>query len=187
MRLRRIIGLIILAIVIIYVSGSYVAYYDRMAEFEQRGAWYVTFEGNVYFTGGEVYAVITELSTVYDLTPELPSYQEYFFSMFDSSTNRAIEVPYNNTFVEAEIMVRATETGLAERTLLKESISIPYLWAGGDMDSSGLIYSFSYELGPYIAYWEYSPIKVVASIGLDIGAMISETSYLSVPEILEAV
>lgn len=183
MRLRKIIGLIILAIVVIYITGSYVAYADKMALFEERGAWYVTFEGDVYFAGGEVYAVITEMEAYYDATPDLPDYQEYFFSMFDSQTNKVLEVPYNNTFVEAEIMVTATETGLAERTLLKEKISIPYLWAGGDMDSDGLIYSFSYELGPYVAYWEYSPIKVVASVGLDIGTTTSESSYLAIEEI----
>ena len=78
-------------------------------------------------------------------------------------------MPFNNTLVKAMIEVRATEGDLEERTLLREEIDIPYLWAGGRMDSDGLIYSFSYTLGPYVAYWEYSPVKIVASIGLDIG------------------
>ena len=145
--------------------------------------WTVEFEGKVYFIGGELYAVITMLDATYDSTPEIPSYSEYLWGMFDPESNEVNDVPFNNTLVKATIEVRATEGDLEERTLLRETIDIPYLWAGGSMDSDGLIYSFSYLLGPYVAYYEYSPVKVSASINLDLGASISESSVSMIPNI----
>lgn len=186
MKLRKLIGVIILLVFLLYITGTYVAYADKTALMEERGVWTVEFEGKVYFIGGELYAVITMLDAKYDSTPEIPDYSDYLWSQFDPEENQYVDVPYNNTLVKAMIEVRVTEGDLEERTLLKEEIDIPYLWAGGDMDSDGLIYSFSYQLGPYVAYYEYSPVKIEASIGLDIGTTISETSYLTIPDMSEA-
>ena len=88
MKLRKIIGVAILLVFLLYISGTYVAYADKTALMEERGVWTVEFEGKVYFIGGELYAVITMLDAKYDCTPEIPSYSEYLWGMFEPESNQ---------------------------------------------------------------------------------------------------
>ena len=97
--------------------------------------------------------------------------------------NKITSIPDNNTLVEMNLLVKATETGLKERTILDEKIDIAYLWAGGSMDSDGMIYNFTFSLGPYVAYWEYSPVKVNAELELDTGFTTTKNAYVTIPNL----
>ena len=182
MRFRQIIGLGVACVFLLFLTGTYVAYSQQKELFETRGAYYVQAEGKVYFTGGKVYAVIQTFKAWFDKSPSIPTYSQYLGDMFDFGKSKPASVPSNYTFVTLEVQITVSADRMASKKLLDDSQRIPYLWAGGSIGSNGEIGSFSYTLGPYVAYHEFSPYKFTCQA--DVGASkVLETYYLTIPDL----
>ena len=169
---------------LLFITSTYVAYSDEVEAMKLNGTWSVELAGGVYLSGGQVYSVISTLDADYDSTPELPSYMDYLNGMFSAdSSDSAPSLGLNQTFVDVRIKVICDYTGLESKTLLDKTINVAYIWAGGYLTTDGQIASFSYVLGPYVANYEYSPMKITASIETE-GKIISESTYVSIPEMI---
>jgi hypothetical protein len=175
-----------LLIVLIFMAGNYAGYLSRVDAMETNGVWTVDFKGSIYMSGGVIYGVIDTFKGIYDGTPDIPDYSDYFFSMFEREKNTIQDIPYNNTLVEVRLTVICVEHNLKARTLFSEKIDVAYLWAGGGFDSNGLIYAFNYTLGQYVADPARSPIKLLACLEIEGTAEVTKTFYLPIPD-LEAV
>jgi hypothetical protein len=184
MRLRKLIAPVIVIGFLLFITGSYVAHLERMELLSTRGGWTVEVEGSVYLSRGVIYSTIDRFVVQYDSTPELSSYGDYLGDMFSSPPNDSMEVAPNQTLVEVHVLITSEGDGLAKRTLLDKIIDVAYVWAGGDFDSDGRIAVFSYELGPYVAYHEYSPYKIVCEVTADMDVE-RQTKYLTIPNIME--
>ena len=182
MRLRQIIGLVIVLLFLLFLTGSYVSYSNQMELFEKRGGYFVKAEGKVYLTGGELYAVISTFRAWYDPAPDLPSYREHLGEMFDFGGSKPASISDNYTFTTLNVIISVSADGMSTKKLIDQEIKIPYLWAGGDIGTNGEIGSFSYELGPYVAYHEFSPLKMTcqANVGQEKAL---DSFYLTIPEL----
>jgi hypothetical protein len=180
MKLRRMIGLGAVGVVLLFVTATYVQYSDQASLMQSRGVWTVEVEGSVYLTGGSIYGVIDNFRAQYDSSPVIPTFGEYLSDKFGAGTKQGA-VPANDTFVEMRVVVTVKGEGGYEKTLLDKTTNIPYTWAGGDFGANGLIGSFSYDLGPEIAYYEFSPFKITAKILVDNSQKAIETFYLTIP------
>ena len=180
MRIKKLLGPVILIVILLFVTATYVAYMDKVELMRENGVWDVSVSGAVYLSGGSVYAVIDSLKAQYDAYPEVPTYSDYLGDIFDSHANTNEAIDDNQTFVEVRILITSEGKDLAKKTLLDKTLKIAYLWAGGDYGSDGKIASYSYDLGPYIAYQEYSPYKIICEVTVD-GKSIKETKYLTIP------
>lgn len=183
MRIKKLIGPLVVVVFLLFITGTYVAYMEKVADMQDRGVWTVSVAGSVYLSGGEVYPVIQTMKCIYDKSPEIPTYGEYLDDMFSGGDDSSLEVSDNQTFVEVNILVTSESDGLSKRTLLDKTIKVAYLWAGGSFESDGKIAAFSYDLGPYVAYYEYSPYKITCEVSVD-GHEVKETRYLTIPALV---
>ena len=69
-----------------------------------------------------------------------------------------------------------------DAVLLDKTTNVPYTWAGGSIGQNGLIGSYDYSLGPYVAYYEFSPLKITTKVLIDGSQKAIQTFYLSIPE-----
>ena len=186
MKFRVIVGWLILAVVLLFLVSTYVSFSDYVEGLSTRGAWDVEFNGRVFLSGGSVYAVIDELKVVYDSSPEIPSYGSYLSDRFSlDGDSKPLEVADNQTFVKVRYQLFVDGTGIDERELVDETVKIPYAWAGGDIGMDGQIGSFTFELGPYIAYHEYSPYKITGRVSIDGHESAEEVVYLTIEDLSE--
>lgn len=184
MKFRRMIGLGIVGIVSLFLLGSYVSYSNHIEALESRGSYGIVLEGSVYLTLGIVQPIVSSFKASFDSSPEIPGYMEYLSDRFSiGGGGPAQGVSDNETFVIVHITVTVSGADGFGSTLLDEDLRIAYLWAGGLFDS-GKIGVFSYSLGPYVAYHEFSPYKVTATVQAD-KAKIVTTEYLTIPDISE--
>lgn len=182
MRVRRMVALGIIGFLLLLFIGSYVGYSNLVEALQQRGSWSVDVEGSVYLTGGTIIVAVSEFKAYYDSSPEIPSFPEYLSDRFSfSGSQPGQSVPDNHTFIEVKVKVTVSGESGYSSTLLDDSFDLAYIWAGGAMDESGKIGSFTYNLGPYVAYHEFSPYRIILSVSAD-QADYQSTEYLSIPE-----
>lgn len=184
MRIRQILGLAAVFVVLLFITATYVQYSNKLELYQQRGGYYVKAEGRVYLTGGELYAVINEFKGWFDATPDIPTYREHIGQMFDFGSSKPASVADNQTFTILNVVITQTADGMSSRNLLDKSIKIPYLWAGGDIGTNGEIGSFSYNLGPYVAYSEFSPLKITCQVNVGTTKTL-DSFYLTIPNLSE--
>ena len=180
MKLKRAIGLVIVGAVLLFVTASYVQYSDYSGSLRDRGAWSVDVAGAVYLTGGTLSVSISTFRVQYDSSPEISSFGQYLGDKFSGSEKQG-DVPVDSTFVELRVIVTVKGEGGFEDTLLDKTTNIPYTWAGGTYGENGVIGSFDYSLGPYVAYSEFSPLKITAKVVVPNSQQVS-TVWLSIPE-----
>ena len=183
MKIRQLFVLAVVLGVFLFVTATYVAHSDKVALMEERGVWIVELSGKVFLTGGVVYPVITDFKAKFDAYPVLPTYKDYIDDMFSFGSTNQVAVGDNETFVILEISVKSEGKDLADSILLKDTIRIAYAWAGGSISESGEIASFSYVLGPYVAYHEYSPYKLTAHASIIDGSSVEDTFHLAIPDL----
>jgi len=182
MRIRKLVGPVILVVFLLFITSTFVAYSDEVEDMKANGTWDVELVGAVYLSGGQVYSVISTLDADYDSTPDIPTYSDYLNDMFSGDgSDAAPSMLLNQTFVEVRIKVICDYDGLADKTLLDKTMNVAYLWAGGYLTTDGQIASFSFLLGPYVANPDYSPMKITASVETA-GKIISESTYVTIPE-----
>jgi hypothetical protein len=186
MRIRKLVGPILVVVFLLFITSTYVAYSDKVEAMLLNGTWEVELSGGVYLSGGQVYSVISTFDADYDSTPSIPTYMDYLNGMFSSDTDSMPSLGLNQTFVDVRIRVICDYTGLADRTLLDKTINVAYIWAGGYLTTDGQIASFSYVLGPYVADHEYSPYKLTVTIETE-GKIISESTYVTIPDLTSEV
>ena len=180
MRIKKLIGPLILVVFLLFVTATYAAYSDEVALMKENGVWTVSANGSIYLSGGQVYAVIESFKAQYDAYPELPDYGDYLNDLFGSGSDSRDGVADNQTFVEVRVLITSEGDGVSKKTLLEDKFKVAYLWAGGDLASDGKIATFDYILGPYVAYQEYSPYKLICEVSVD-DKTIRETKYLTIP------
>ena len=180
MNLKRASGLVIVGVVLLFITATYVQYSDYSGLLKARGSWSVDVAGAVYLTGGTLSASISTFRAQYDANPDIPSFGQYLGDKFSGGQKQG-DIPADNTFVELRVIVTVKGEGGFEDTLLDKTTNIPYTWAGGTYGENGLIGSFGYSLGPYIAYYEFSPLKITAKVVVPNSQTIT-TFYLSIPE-----
>jgi hypothetical protein len=182
MRIRKLVGPIVVVVFLLFITSTYVAYSDKVEAMQLNGTWTVELVGGVYLSGGQVYAVISTFDADYDSTPDIPSYTDYLNDMLSvGNSGPAPTLGLNQTFVDVRIRVVCEYTGLESEVLLDDTINVAYLWAGGYLTTDGQIASFDYLLGPYVANHEYSPYKLTATVSIE-GKIISESTYVTIPE-----
>jgi hypothetical protein len=181
MKLGRMIGLSIVAVILLFLTATYVQYSDYTRLLKDRGCWTVEVSGGVYLTGGSIYATIDQFRAQYDSSPEIPTFGQFLGDKFGSGDKQSA-VPANETFVEMRVTVTVKGEDGFEKTLLDKTTNVPYVWAGGTYGANGEIGSFDYSLGPYIAYHEFSPYKVTSKISIDGSQKATQTFYLTIPE-----
>ena len=175
------IGLAVVGIICLILLASYVGYSNEIEALESRGAWSVVFSGNVLLLAGKTVPFITEFKATYDSTPEIPGFMDYLTDRFSlSGGSPGQSVADNETFVILKLSVTVSGDDY-DTTLLNEEVKLAYVWAGGIWDSTGKIGEFSYSLGPYVAYHEFSPYKITASVFAGDSKMIM-TEYLTIPQ-----
>lgn len=180
MKLGRMIGLGAVAVVLLFITATYVQYSDQTNLMKSRGVWTVELSGGVYLTGGSLYAAIDNFRAQYDDSPEIPTFGQFLGDKFGGGAKQQ-SVPANDTFVKLRVTVTVKGEDGYEKTLLDKTTNVPYVWAGGTFDN-GLIGSFSYSLGPYVAYYEFSPLKITTKILIDNSQKAMQTFYLTIPE-----
>jgi hypothetical protein len=180
MKLKRAVGLVIVGAVLLFVTASYVQYSDYSGSLRDRGAWSVELAGAVYLTGGTLSVSISTFRVQYDSSPEIPSFGQYLGDKFSGSEKQG-DVPVDSTFVELRVIVTVKGEGGFEDTLLDKTTNIPYTWAGGTYGENGVIGSFDYSLGPYVAYYEFSPLKITAKAVVPNQQTLTAL-YLSIPK-----
>jgi len=180
MKLKRAIGLVIVGAVLLFVTATYVQYSDYSGLLRDRGSWSVDVAGAVYLTGGTLTASISTFRAQYDSSPDIPSFGQYLGGKFSGSEKQG-DVPVDSTFVELRVIVTVKGEGGFEDTLLDKTTNIPYTWAGGTYGENGVIGSFDYSLGPYVAYNEFSPLKITAKVVVP-NSQQASIVWLSIPE-----
>jgi len=184
-RLKRLIGLIVTSIILLILLATYVAYSDYAEALSSRGSWSVEFGGSVFLALGVVFPLIEVFEASFDSSPEIPSYPDYLSDRFSlSGGSPGQSVADNETFTVVHITVTVSGSDGFDSTLLDEDLNIAYLWAGGFLDTAGKIGTFSYSLGPYVAYHEFSPYKVTATVQAE-HSKLSTTEYLTIPDLNE--
>jgi hypothetical protein len=181
MKLGRMMGLAVVAVVLLFVTATYVQYSDQASLMKTRGVWTVDVSGGVFLAGGTLSASLSNFRAQYNAYPEIPTFGEYLGDKFGGG-NKQGAIPANDTFVKMRVVVSVKGEGGYEKTLLDKTTNVPYTWAGGQMGENGLIGSFAYSLGPYVAYYEFSPFKITTKILVDGAQKAVETFYLSIPE-----
>jgi hypothetical protein len=175
------IGLGIVAIVLLFITATYVQYSDQASLMKSRGVWTVDVSGGVFLAGGTLSASLSNFRAQYNAYPEIPTFGEYLGDKFGGGAKQSA-IPANDTFVKLRVIVTVKGEGDYEKTLLDKETNVPYTWAGGQMGENGLIGSFDYSLGPYVAYYEFSPFKITTKILVDGTQKAIQTYYLSIPE-----
>ena len=183
MKLKRAAGLVIVGVVLLFITATYVQYSDYSGLLRTRGSWSVDVAGAVYLTGGALSASISEFRAQYDSSPDIPTFGQFLTDKFGTGEKQQA-VPANDTFVELRVIVTVKGEGGFEEALLDQTINIPYSWAGGTYDN-GQIGSFDYSLGPYVAYYEFSPLKITSKVSIDDSQKVVQTFYLSIPSLSE--
>lgn len=174
------IGLGIVAVVLLFITATYVQYSDQASLMSSRGVWTLEVSGGVYLQGGTITASISNFRAQYDSSPIIPTFGEYLSDKFGGGSKQGA-IPANDTFVEMRVIITVKGEGGYERTLLDKTTNVPYTWAGGIMGANGLIGGFSYDLGPYIAYYEFSPFKITTKVLVDNSQKAIESFYLTIP------
>ena len=184
MKLKRIIGLAIVGIVLLFITASYVGYSDYAANLRTHGDWMGEVQGKVYLTGGSVYVTFTTFRAHFEASPDIPGFNEYLGDRFSSPNSKQESIPENQTFTELRVVVTVVGENGFHKTLLDKTTRIPYFWAGGDIGANNEIGSFSYEFGPYIAYHQFSPLKLTGQATCG-NSKATETFYLTIPDLTE--
>ena len=175
------IGLAVVGVMMLFVTATYVQYSDQTSLMKSRGVWTVDVSGSVYLTGGSIYSTIDSFRAQYDSSPAIPTFGEFLGDKFGGGSKQGA-IPANDTFVKMRVVVTVKGEGGYEQTLLDKTTNVPYTWAGGTMGANGEIGSFDYTLGPYVAYYEFSPFKITTKILVDGTQKAVQTFYLSIPE-----
>ena len=183
MKLRNYIELALVLVICLFVTATYVGHMDKVALMQERGVWTVELTGTVYLTGGVVYPVISTFDADYNAYPELPSYMDYLANVFPGESTSDAPTSEDDAFVTVEIVVTAVGDGIAPRVILSDSFEIAFPWTGGAISDSGEIGTYSYTLGPHIAYYEYSPYKLTAVVTVVDEASIKDVCYLTLPDL----
>ena len=182
MELRKIIGLGVVLVFLLFVTVTYVSYSNRAELMRERGVIQIHLEGNVRLVLGHVYATIDKFTAQYDKTPHIPSFNEYLGSYFAKSNDKPVQVNDNETFVELHITITIEGKDTSKRTLLDKTVKIPYVWAGGNIDDNGVLTTYSYDVSPQIAYYEYSPYKVESKVFIDDDEKAKEVKWVTIEE-----
>ena len=181
MKLGRMIGLGAVAVVLLFLTATYVQYSDQTSLMKSRGVWTLEVKGGVYLTGGSIYATIDEFRAQYDDSPVVPTFGQFLGDKFGSGKKQSA-VPANDTFVKLRVVVTVKGEDGYEKALLDKETNVPYVWAGGSYGQNGLIGSFDYSLGPYVAYYEFSPLKITTKVLIDNSQKATQSFYLTIPE-----
>ena len=181
MKLGRMIGLSIVAVILLFLTATYVQYSDYTSLLRDRGCWTVDVSGGVYLTGGSIYATIDQFRAQYDSSPEIPTFGQFLTDKFGSGETQQA-VPENDTFVKLRVVVTVKGENGYDDVLLDKATNVPYTWAGGSIGQNGLIGAFDYSLGPYVAYYEFSPLKITTKVLVDNSQKAIQSFYLSIPE-----
>ena len=181
MKLGRIIGLTIVAVTLLFLTATYVQYSNYAELLKDRGCWTVDVSGGVYLTGGSIYATIDQFRAQYDSSPDIPTFGQFLTDKFGSGETQQA-VPENDTFVKLRVVVTVKGENGYDDVLLDKATNVPYTWAGGSIGQNGLIGAFDYSLGPYVAYYEFSPLKITTKVLIDGSQKAIQTFYLSIPE-----
>ncbi len=184
MKLTRIIGITAVLIVLLFITSAYVGYSDYVAKLKSNGDWMGEINGKVYLTGGSLFVTISTFKAHFEQAPEIPSFNEYLGNRFSSSNPKQQSIPENQTFAELRVVVTVVGENGFHKTLLDKTTRIPYFWAGGDIGTNNEIGSFSYSFGPYIAYPQFSPLKLtgLATVG---NSKDTQAFYLTLPDLTE--
>jgi len=181
MKLGRIIGLVLVIGTLLFLTATYVQYSNYAELLKDRGCWAVDVSGGVYLTGGSIYATIDQFRAQYDSSPEIPTFGQFLTDKFGSGEKQQA-VPENDTFVKLRVVVTVKGENGYDAVLLDKTTNVPYTWAGGSIGQNGLIGSFDYSLGPYVAYYEFSPLKITTKVLVDNSQKAIQSFYLSIPE-----
>jgi hypothetical protein len=181
MKPGRMIGLAIVAVILLFLTATYVQYSDYTGLLKDRGCWTVEVSGGVYLTGGSIYATIDQFRAQYDASPEIPTFGQFLGDKFGSGEKQQA-VPENDTFIKLRVVVSVKGESGYEKILLDKTTNVPYTWAGGSIGQNGLIGSYDYSLGPYVAYYEFSPLKITTKVLIDNSQKATQTFYLTIPE-----
>jgi len=181
MKLGRIIGLVLVIGTLLFLTATYVQYSNYAELLKDRGCWAVDVSGGVYLTGGSIYATIDQFRAQYDSSPEIPTFGQFLTDKFGSGEKQQA-VPENDTFVKLRVVVTVKGDNGYEDVLLDKTTNVPYTWAGGEIGANGLIGSFDHSLGPYIAYYDFSPLKITTKVLIDGSQKAIQSFYLSIPE-----
>ncbi len=184
MKLGRIIGIVVVLIVLLFITSAYVGYSDYVASLKSHGDWMGEIQGKVYLTGGSLYVTITTFRAHFEQAPDIPGFNEYLGEKFSSPSSKQESIPENQTFAELRVVVSVVGENGFHKTLIDKTTRIPYFWAGGDIGTNNEIGSFSYSFGPYIAYHQFSPLKLTgqATVGQ---AKDTQAFYLTIPDLTE--
>jgi hypothetical protein len=184
MRLGRIIGVSVVLIALLFLTASYVGYSDYVTNLKTHGDWMGEVQGKVYLTGGSLYVTFTTFRAHFESSPSIPSFDQYLGDKFSSPSSKQQSIPENQTFAELRVVVTVVGANGFHKTLLDKTTRIPYFWAGGDIGANNEIGSFSYSFGPYIAYHQYSPLKLTgqATVGQ---AKATQAFYLTIPDMTQ--
>ncbi len=183
-KLRQIIGIFVVLGFLLVVSGAYVGYSNCVSALSTRGAWTLEFSGTVSLVGGMIFADISSLKAQFNSNPSPPTFMQYFGERFKGDGSRPAQVALNETFVDVRCIVTIEGTnGYGVKTLLNKEIRIAYSWAGGTIGENGQIGSFNYNLGPEIAYHEFSPFKITGKVLIDNSQKATESVYLTIPDL----
>ena len=183
MKAREVIGALIVAGILLAVTATYISYSDQVTAMRDRGVWTADLEGKVYLVSGIVYPVITGFRADFNAYPDTPTYMEYLEDIFNDDTTGQVVMSENDTFVSLRIVVTVNCENLVEQTIMDESVRIAFPWAGGAISESGEIASFSYDLGPYVAYHERSPYELTATATIEGESSVDKTFYLTIPDL----
>jgi hypothetical protein len=181
MKLGRIIGLVLVIGTLLFLTATYVQYSNYAELLKDRGCWAVDVSGGVYLTGGSIYATIDQFRAQYDSSPEIPTFGQFLTDKFGSGEKQQA-IPENDTFVKLRVVVTVKGDNGYDAVLLDKTTNVPYTWAGGSIGQNGLIGSYDYSLGPYVAYYEFSPLKITTKVLVDGSQKAIQTFYLSIPE-----
>jgi len=184
MRLGRIIGISVVLIVLLFITSAYVGYSDYVSNLKTHGDWMGEVQGKVYLTGGSLFVTFTTFRAHFESAPSIPSFNDYLGEKFFSSNPKQESVPENQTFAELRVVVTVVGANGFHQTLLDKTTRIPYFWAGGDIGANNEIGSFSYSFGPYIAYHQFSPLKLTGQATCG-NSKATETFYLTIPDLNE--
>lgn len=166
-RVRHIIGPAIGLGVCLFVLVSYVSYSDYRGAMNENGVWTAHFEGYIEW-GVTTTTHVTDFSTDYDRTPELPSYGDWIGAMFSTDST-----PPGGNLSAAELFkvrmqLLAEPANAPDKILFDKTYTVRFGEIG-----NGQALSFNETLGPYISHNASYPIKLTLKININ-----GEQSYL---------
>jgi hypothetical protein len=180
MRLRNIIGPAIALGVCVFVLVSYVTYTDYRDTMRANGAWTAHLEGYVEWSGLGAKAHVTDLSTDYDRTPDIPSAEDWISAWFDSDS----KIPGGNLsaaeLFKVRILLIADPANAPTRNLIDKTYTVRY----GDIENNQAL-SFNYTVGPYVSHNASYPIKLSLKIIINGEQDYAETHTLRAPTVRE--